>query len=296
MSLSVLVVSLGLLIGASQLSEAAETEIKVIQPERDFAYTLGDVLVQQIVLPESKALPDLSVLNSAARVSDWLDRQEATLLQADGRQLLELQYQIVNVPESIRFAELPALRLMLSDGSTLKWQAWPFSLGPLSAVGALADSGQSRNPVSVKADDVLAPIDVQSSRQRLLQIAWVLGATVLSWCVWWAWRSSHDRHRLPFARAVHGLRQQHASTDPQTLEAWKIVHEAFNASAGQVVTRSDIGSLLERMPWLNALDAQVDAFFEESSSRFFSQPPRVKPFDLLGLAKRLASEEKRNAI
>lgn len=283
------------LVGAPLVSVAA-SEVTVIQPERDFAYTLGDVLVQRIVLPESSAQPDLSVLDSAARVSDWLERQEATLLQVGDQRLLQLRYQIVNVPESIRLAELPALSVSMSDGSTIKWQAWPFSLGPLVADTALVVGIQGGQPTLVKADEHLVPIDTQTLRHRLFLTGGIMAIFLLCWFVWWLWRSQRDRHRLPFARAVHELKRQRSGADPETLEAWRIVHEAFNSSAGQVVTGSDVGGLIKHLPWLTALGSQVDDFFTESSSRFFSQPPMVKPFDLVIFAKRLAAEEKRHAV
>jgi len=280
-------------------AQAEDAELLVQHPDRDFAYVIGDVLEQKIALPTTGpttrpekgsaggAGPDLSVLSSKARVSDWLERQNAVMVEHSDRHWLVLRYQIVNSPLSITRAQLPALSIAMSDGNTVDVQAWPFDLGPLTS---------DAESVRLKPDGTLQPLDGAQALRRAMLAAIALVAILIAWLLWWLWRINSDKHRLPFAHALSLLKRKSFASRPESLETWAVLHHAFNASAGRVVTGSNYAQLIERVPWLDNHEASIHAFFNESRCRFFKSPPTSNAFDVIELARQLAAEEKRSSL
>lgn len=276
--------------------------------ERNFGLVIGDRLEQRIALPEGTAPPDTSALTEASRISTWLERQGASIAVSDsGNRELTIRYQIVNSPQSIVHAALPELLLStgLADagGQPMEQQwlvnAWPFTLGPLTASSApvddsAEDSSDTHGGIALRRDHSLPPLDTRIPERNLKVALSLLGGTLLLWLGWYLWRRQRDTVRLPFARAVHVLGRHPAARPSEDAadSAWQVLHRAFNESAGQVTSMANLPLLYESRPWLQPLDARIRAFFEASAARHFELPPRDEPFPITELARELANRER----
>ena len=77
-------------------------------------------------------------------------------------------------------------------------------------------------------------------------------------------------------------------------QAARILHAAFNGTAGTVVVYSELDQMLSQIRWLNAMQGDIEAFFNASTNRFFSRDAQqALQFDaILKLAKACRAREK----
>lgn len=273
-----------------------------VVPERNFGYTIGDVLTQHISLPDAYTQTELHKLTTVTRVSTWLERQAASMTpSANGHRTLTLRYQIINAPLSIIGAALPELTLTPSSGEPVTIAAWPFTLGPLTASVSRADLALADNTIAIvdgnplQADRTLPPLDDSTPAARLRLALLLLALTLLSWTGWYFWRNYRDKVRLPFAQALHSFRSCKQRKPGNTDILWKALHHAFNQSAGTVVNTSTIDALIHTHDWLRPLEPRIRSFYTASAARHYALPPRDEPFPVEELARKLADCERRNS-
>lgn len=306
------------------LADNTESALPVIpasdiqQPEQQFAYVLGDVLIQRVRITPTPGLPDLSSLSRKGRVGEWLERQSAHLNTSsrDG-QWLELRYQIINSPEQLVRAYLPELEINYSntsspgsnsvDGSRTL-EAWPFTLGPLT-IDPSKLTGTDQPPVATRflnallADHTLAALDITGPRKRLQWALKILLGLLLVWGLWWLWRERRDKTRLPFAEAHYRLgRLRSPANSPANSpvdsneQAWKILHAAFNQQAGQTVNPGTVNQLILHHPWLRPMEPTIQDFFDASAAQFFELPARPSSFAIKEFANALYLAEKKSSV
>jgi mxaA protein len=276
-----------------------------VLPERNFGYVIGDILTQHIVLPDAYKHTDLSRLSNISRVSTWLERQSAIMNTAfDGTPILTLRYQIINAPQTIISVALPELSLASpadEPGHAMSVAAWPFTLGPLTAsvpqadIDTISGTYTTVDGIALRADMTLPELDNNTPSARLRLALLMLGSTLASWAGWYLWRTHRDKVRLPFAHALQALRSEKQRKPGDTDTPWKILHHAFNQSAGHVVNTSSIHTLLIAHDWLRPLEPRIRAFYVASAARHYALPPQDEPFAVDDLAKVLAACEKRNS-
>src|SRR5262249_28999455 len=233
----------------------------------------------------------------------------------DGRQWLSVEYQVINAPPSLRTIRIPGWDLKTKLPSpTLRVAEWPISVGPLtraSGDSALADvpssgsqpagAGQTSsggeaaapaaNPVRLRPDRAAPLVPTASIQQNLTVWSGALAVALLAWRAWVLWRNHADSVRLPFARALHEIRH----TDDGAPEAWQALHRAFDQTAGRVVQPQSLPALFTHAPYLAPLRASIEAFFAQSSERFFGGGLPAQPVSTRALCRDLRRLEKRNA-
>jgi mxaA protein len=235
----------------------------VDQP-RAFGHVLGDVLTQRVLLEHEGRSLQPQALPTAGRVDLWLERGPARIeTAAQGRRWLVIDYQITNAPRELKSIALPALNIGTASGPTLAVGAWPVSVAALTPQEVL---GQGDLQLLRPDRPVAALTTGAIERQLGLSLMALLGV-LLVWTGWWVWRNALEARRLPFARAWHQLRR---IDDPDSAQAWRIVHRALNTSAGHVVYGADLARLMSQAPYLLPLRAQLEDFYRESTKRFFA--------------------------
>lgn len=241
----------------------AVTATPLVEQPRAFGRVLGDVLTQRVLLEDAgRALHPVN-LPLADRVNLWLERWPLRIeADAQGRHWLAVDYQLVSAPTAFTTVALPALTIQTTQGVALSLPEWPISIGPLSPVFAKDDLH------ILRPDRPVAAVPTQEAVQQLKFALGALLATLAMWLIWWAWRNQHEARQLPFARAWHALQRldNAASSD-----AWRLLHHAVNASAGRMVHGANLAALLTDMPQLAPLHAQLTAFYQASSARFFAR-------------------------
>ncbi len=284
--------------GVDAQEPAQDTTIQresVFEQPRSFGHVIGDVLVQRLLLQVDGRDVQPAALPPSDRVGLWLERRQARLERdASGRPWLVIEHQVINAPRALTEARLPALAVAIGDGATLTLPAWPIRIGPITSAESLgADEAAALRPDRLVAAGAREPIE-----RRLRLSSALLALVLLAWLGTWAGRNALEARRLPFASAWRRVRRLEAD-DPQ---AWRALHQALNASAGQVVQGSTLAALLDApsarptLVPLRALRGELEAFLRASEARFFADvtgDAHVPPYPLHRLARALRAAERR---
>ena len=266
-------------------------------PPRPFGYTIGDIVRQTVHL---KPAPGQSLIETSlpkeGRVGTWVERRTVAVTPEAGGWRIDLTYQFINVPTELRTIALPAIKLQLRDGERIVEETLtesPITLAPLTPALVLARAG-----LEEMRPDLAPPlIDVSPQLRRLTVYALTAGLIALAWAAWYFGFGLRGRRARPFARAERDLRRQlaHDAQPSAGRDAMRIVHRAFDASAGTTVFAESLDSLFARCPSLMPARDAVERFFAASRAEFFGHGSDRTEFgcaDLLALARQLKTLER----
>ncbi len=260
----------------------------IVEQPRSFGYVIGDVVTQRVLLRLGGKEFVPAELPTTGRAGVWFERRAVRIeTDAQGRRWLAIDYQLMNSPQSLAVATLPAWKLASKDAqSELRVAAWPMTVGPLTPERLFARAGLGNlRPDRSAALIVLAPMQ----RRFAASIA-LLIATIGAWLAWWAWRNWRASSAQPFAAALREMRH----VDDTTAAAWHALHRAFDATAGRAVRAETLPALFDRAPQLQPMRTAIEQFFSQSAARFFAgQEPR-SPVSVHALCRELRRIEKRH--
>ncbi len=259
---------------------------------REFALTLGDTFTQRIALPiGTQALSNPSLELRAGRVGTWFQRQRVRReVDAQGRDWLLIDHQIINVPTANRWVVVPSFSVSVLPAEQLHVAPAALSIGPLTPFD---ETNAERVLAALRPDRAPAVPSVEHALQRVRWVLAALGATLLAWLAWSRWRDVMDARNRPFAQALHAVQRTARQGAPDDSDAaWVSMHHAFNAAAGCSVHTASLSALFTRQPHLHVERETIERFFAASNARFFKEVTPPERFDLLGLAQRLRQHER----
>lgn len=256
----------------------------IINIDRSWGLLIGDIVTTSIVLPvsvsdiDADSLPQLN-----KRHGPWLNLQQIS----SNNNVLELQYQLVNVPAETRTLQTPTYTLRTNAGELLDIPSAEFSAG--SFLNATEENAME---IPLRGDQRLLPADFSSLQKQLTYAIAVALVTALIWLVWHI--GLRPGKRLPFARAVFSMNKLRWFGHKDVDAATRVMHHAFNDSAGTVVIYSQIQQLWDACPWLADLEPEITRFYQQSASHYFSRDPQQNTdFDsLIKLARACRAREK----
>lgn len=289
---------------AAVVPARAQVEITsaVVEQPRPFGYVVGDLLTQRVLLEFGGRSVVPAALPEPGRAGIWFERRSAQIeRRPDGRRWLSIEYQVINAPPTLRTIRLPAWVLkMKSPAPTLRVAEWPISIGPLTRASAdsapadtLSSGGEAiarADPVRLRPDRAAPTIPTAALRQSLELWSGALIVTLAAWLGWLMWRNHTEAGSLPFARAFREIRR----TDDSNAEAWQALHRAFDQTAGRVVQKESLSTLFASAPYLSPLRTRIEAFFAQSSERFFGGTLATQPESARALSNDLRRLEKRH--
>lgn len=253
------------------MSVADDQSLKIpVQPlnvsvDRTWGLVLGDdVNVQVDLTTLGQGIDKSSLPLEDKRYGTWLYLK--TIEQTTSQ--LVFHYQIVNVPLKNITIEIPRFDVKQSDGAWLTLPSTPITIGPSLAVAEGVENIIAKpdmKPTLIATDDAVKRL------QLFVLIAIVLGLILALWHFGWK-----TKHRQPFAQAVHDLSRLklHAVTPDQ---AARILHTAFNHTAGTVVAYGELDALLKQQPWLQPLQTDIALFYTQSEQHFFARNVQQGP-------------------
>ncbi|NMM29185.1 MAG: calcium incorporation protein MxaA [Glaciimonas sp.] len=279
------------ILGHAPMAVAAEPAINVpvVEQPRSFGHVLGDVLTQRILLDNGDRQFAPAALPAADRVGLWFERRTPRIdIDAEGRRWLVFDYQIINAPRALTAVSLPSLTLASKSGVSLKVEAWPLSVGPLTpelvfAKGDLQTMRPDRPATEVPTVPILWQI-----KACLVGLA----LTLTAWLGWVLWRNWRDSLRRPFARTWQQLKRLESADSDSGAEAWISMHRALNDTAGGAVHAGSLHRLFAQAPQLKPLQSELEHFYLQSSDRFFARSPSTTTFPLMDLCRALRRIEK----
>lgn len=316
----------------SLLSSAPAGSVELQQPERSIGYFIGDILQQKVAVNRGDNVVVSADLETGERIDEylyrlpvvqpaepsWIGRRLGWFRHAaaaiydgagPGGSVLNIRYQVINVPPVTQTISLPELSLMTGDNESIEIPAWQFTIGPLSPDAAFVhqDGATGRQGVggSLKdglqflpdrsASEFFTARDRRKSLARLGALISVLVVVLLCWLLWWLYRHFRERHILPFARArraIGALPRAHRKSDD---DAWRLLHTALNDTAGKTIVVGTLPDLLQKAPWLEAHAGDIEAFYLASAARFFQQRDPATDINVESLTEALYQLEKRQA-
>ena len=239
----------------------------MVEP-RAFGYSVGDLLQRRVLLqlPPGWAL-DPSSLPQVRRPGQALELRAARLQGAE----LQLDYQVFLAPTEVRTLEMPPLVLRLAGpagAQSLRIDAWPVTVAPLVPLDVSPRAGLGE----MRPDAPPPAINTEARRLRLAlyAAALALAATHLAHVYiglpWWR------RRQRPFAQAWRSLRRLPAAAPArqQQREALLLLHQALNASAGEVVFETGLADFIAAHPRFAPLHDRLAGFFRRSHDEFFA--------------------------
>ncbi len=248
----------------SGMSVAADNSLNV-SVDRTWGLLLGDDVTVKIDLTTlEQGIDDSSLPLEDKRYGTWLylkttDRTTSHLI---------FHFQIVNVPLKNTAIETPRFDVKQADGQWLTLPTTPITIGPSLAV----DEGVENITAKPDMKPTLISTDESVKRLQIFVLTAIVSGLILA--LWhFGWKT---KNRQPFAQAVHDLSRLkfHAVTPDQ---ATRILHTAFNHTAGTVVVYGELEAFIKQRPWLQPLQKDIALFYTQSEQHFFARNSQEGP-------------------
>ncbi|MDT8371181.1 MAG: hypothetical protein RQ783_04205 [Gammaproteobacteria bacterium] len=274
----------GLILGFwASLSLAAQISEATV--DRAWGLLIGDVITINVTLPVAYQQLDPAMLPQInKRYGTWL---YLTALTAENK-ALTMTYQIVNVPTRNEQIKTPEFTIGTLNDDFVTIPSVALTLGSLLPQ-ATDGAGFSKQP---KPDRIPVLQDTRQLKNQLF-ITGVITLLLVAGLVLWhlGWRFNNRR---PFAQAVHDLARLRWSRSVQPNQAARILHAAFNATAGTIVVQNTMRAMLNDVTWLQPLSDEIQQFYQQSEQHFFSRDAEQEPdlAKVMKLAKACRAKEK----
>ena len=253
--------------------------IKMVDPEKDVGYVVGDMVTREITLTIKKpyalieeSLPIIGYEKTyrGQPIGIYLNAIKHTKKDDDKQVVhqLTLTYQILTSSVVAKRAAVLAEYVRLVNTSDkedlVKYRVpmWEFVISPLSVFGQIKvedDMSQFRGPML---------LDANSHKKNLnyLLAALVLSLLGLIYIVGkQAWL---PRMGGPFAKTYRNIKKQD-STPEGIQQAVTNMHGALNASAGNSLFMNNLDEFLAKKPAFKTIQAEIKQFFALSRQVFF---------------------------
>ncbi|HEY8084230.1 MAG TPA: hypothetical protein VIE69_01345 [Methylophilaceae bacterium] len=248
--------------------------LQVFNPERDVAYTIGELVPRTLVL---EAQSPLKLVDTSLPIPGYerrwkgqvtgIELHSITKSQSLGLgstvYILNLTYQVFTSGTVTRPAFLPAETIKFTDGKNIisyRIPEWGFRISPIALFGTVkveADMSKYRGPLL---------LDPTPQQQHLKILLTVFGISLLGLLYILGMNTWLPRMGGPFARAYRDLRK--LPDTPQGLQqSVERVHKAFNLTAGTSVFNAE--GFIASKPAFAGLKADIDQFFSLSRTVFF---------------------------
>ena len=265
---------------ASVTSYAGQTATTTV--DRAWGLLLGDEITATVTLPDDHGNLDLNSLpQTDKRFGTWLYLKHLQLVD----DALVFSYQVVNVPKENTVIETPIYEISDDKGNIIILPSVEISIGPLLSL-------KEDELLTLKADHAPIYLPTDAFEQRLktaVTVAVIASLILLIWHFGWK-----PRNRQPFAQAVHELSRLRWQRSKDANQPARILHAAFNNTAGTIVVHKELAQLYAMSPWLSSLETEIEHFYLTSAGHFFTREAGQEPAlaEIVKLAKACRSKEK----
>lgn len=285
----------------SGLATAQVRDVHIVAP-RTIGWTVGDVIPFEIeMLVDADWRLETASLPQPGQRQYWLElRGIEHVSRLDGpvrRHRVRLLYQTFYVPIEARNLVLPGLRVEFTGpapATAVEVPGWTFTMSPLRELTLGGGDGLMN---VLRAD---APAARLSEREAWSRLAVALsGCVLLALVLAWHYGAGPfaTRRARPFAQAARRLRRLGRSgmhpADAPYREGMRLLHRAFDATAGARVLATDLETFVTRHPAFAGLREDIARFFQSSRAEFFDVGgERLSGEALVQVAVRLADAER----
>lgn len=256
------------LYGANGSAESANPIHQIAATlSRDFGVVMGETFREdiRIELEPGFVLETALLPLPDSAVSDHLEVRATEWEQTDGNVYrISLTYQVFKGIREAEALTVPAVPLHFRRGAeTIETTAPARQL----TLMPLIPSGTPDEKVTLR--ESLPPLPISDSRRPALLTLGLLVLAALSLGA--AWLLNRPQQAAPFRSAAKALRK--LRRQPQNAEtmktALKVVHEAFNRTAGYTLFRGGLAEFMEQHSELAGVVEEIEQFFTYSEGVFF---------------------------
>jgi mxaA protein len=249
-------------------------QLQIVNPERDVAYTIGELVHRTVILEAQKPL---TLIDTSLPIPGYERRWKG---QVTGIELhtitkskslgvgttiytLNLTYQIFTSGAVTKPAFLPAETIKFSDGKNVinyRIPEWGFRISPIALFGTVKvedDMSKYRGPLL---------LDPRPQQQHLKILLTIFGIALIGLLYILGVNTWLPRMGGPFARAYRDLRRL-PNTQQGLQQGVERLHRAFNLAAGSSVFSAE--NFIASKPAFAGLKAEIDQFFGLSRTVFF---------------------------
>lgn len=272
-----------------------ETRITVREP-LPYGHQIGDLVAREItVYPTDEAKLAVKSLPKPGRAGAWLELRSIEHESVDGGSRLRIEYQVTNVPETVRTVSLPEFAVPLErDGKLLRLPVNPsfITIAPMTPGTVL---GRDRL-VEIQDDTQAPPVSTAAEEQRIRYtlLAALLPLLALIYC-WTPWERL-IRPQRPFARALReASRLRDAADETFWPAALKAMHRALDVTAGRTVFPGETQVLVVRHTAYARLEPEIAVWLDESRRVFFGEggyPERGRRAELMRMLAQARAVER----
>ncbi|MCK0208502.1 nonribosomal peptide synthetase MxaA [Starkeya koreensis] len=287
------------------LPAGAQVRSVELYAPRAFGYVIGDTLSlsADIVLDAPFTL-DAATLPTPRALDYWLDLRDVRLVDRGEREgvrhyTLDLVYQTFYAPLEPRRMALPGLSLSaVADGRRVAVEVpgWSFLMSPLREIVATGPGPA----MALRPDIPPMPIPTGETFRRLIAALGLALAALLALAWQMGWGPFGRRAGRPFARAARAMPPGLEGSPAAYGGALRVLHRAFDATAGKGVFAEDLPDFFTAHPAFRAVEAEVARLFEASRRAFFGDDfdgarRELPPAELVALSRRLRAVERGSA-
>jgi mxaA protein len=263
---------------------AADADVQIESRFRANGYFVGDLVHEVLTVRGPAQAYLLPASLPQAGGGQWVELRDARIVSSapeHGQYQVALTWQIFKAVRETRNIGIPSFSMAMQVGE----HAVPVNVHERQVMVSqllpvMLDPAQTE-----LSADALPPKRPLRGWQQLG--AFALSVFLLS-SLWLLWRYDLPPFRWgragPFAQACRQLGRWRIGS-MQARDAYAILHQAINRSAGKAVFRQDILSYLRAHPHHQRVAKELEAFFADSSTVFFA---RQSPTLTVGQVRRLA--------
>ena len=246
-----------------------------IKEPRNFAYHIGDTLTRTIQVQLRKPYKlKTELLPKRKRMGRWLlvtsSEYKEKELQGSTQYDIALHYQIINIIPELKEVILPRHYLVYADSTLSSTDEnkkkvsrleIPFSKMGISSIVKLGSN-------DIQPDK--KPALLTQSNDRILLYGSLLLAT-LAGLAMLLWGLPFSKKEQPFGEALFSLKKLNGEKWDEALysKALKIIHQAFNTTAGKTVFIEKTGDFFKEHKRFLPLKNKIEGFFNDSDQHFF---------------------------
>ncbi|MCF6191292.1 MAG: hypothetical protein L3J51_12525 [Cocleimonas sp.] len=246
-----------------------------INEPRNFAYHIGDSLTRSIHIQLRKPYKlKTELLPKRKRMGRWLlvtsSEYKVKELEGSTQYDIELHYQIINIIPELKEVILPRHYLVYADSTLnsidenkkkISRLEIPFSKVGVSSITKLGSS-------NIQPDK--KPALLAQSNDKLLLYGSLLLAT-LAGLAMLLWGLPFSKKEEPFGEALFSLKKLNRKNwdEARYSKALKIIHQAFNTTAGKTVFIEKTDDFLDEHNQFLPLKTKIEGFFNDSDQHFF---------------------------
>ncbi len=250
-----------------------------LQADRNFGYVIGDLVHHRIFVSiENPYRLDLAILPTPGALNPGLSVHTIQIsenqLTTATKYLIDLKYQLYRSVERSEEIIIPGFRIRATkktQWAEAQTPPWKLTMMPLISEQSADQDVVIRPP----RKPLLIPLQVH---YRIL-IGLVIGVFILSALIARIFYLPGflNSTKRPFAATCGNLKRlRKRRTDTAAMsDAMRVVHQAFNHTAGETVFASQLDQFFQKNPEFCTLRKQTELFFQLSRQTFFQQAKTI---------------------